>query len=502
VTFSDLARKIKLYAAALQSKGLQSGERIIILLPVSADLYALVLAAMAIGVVAVLINPGLDRKAFFHSIQQVKAKAIVADHFLLKLYFLFPALRNIPLRFSLNSSSLGIQNLQKLTAGVEETEFEIQQVPPDHRALITFTSGTSGMPKGVNRTHGNLIHQHLALKEEFPPISGQTDFPAFPVLTLHNLCCGHTTVMPLIRFKDVSQVKVPLLLEQISSCRVNTLSGAPAYLQKIAEYCLAHHITLPAIKGLAAGGAPVETGLCQQLLQVFPNAEAYIVYGSSEAEPVASIKFTEFLQTDDKRQLGYCVGHLAKEVRVTLVPLLSLTMQNREYPEYSLYNPGEYGEIAVSGEHVCKQYFENPEADKLYKITGSKGQIWHRTGDVGFMDEEKRLWLVGRLEHGFTIQNKSYYPFPFERVVNNLQGVRRSAVLAHHNRLIICLQGEKAHTFIEENIRQAIFNTFALTNLTILYFTRLPVDRRHQSKINYPLLQQWVRNKFKDDQHT
>lgn len=496
VTYGELAREIKKYALALENSGMQAGDRVILLLPVSVDLYALVLASMAVGIIPVLINPRLSKSAFFHCIRQVQAKGIISNHFLLKISWLIPVLRRIPLKFSLAGSFPGIRNLKKAASNTSTNFFQLKALSPEHTALITFTSGSSGLPKGVNRTHSNLINQHLALKAEFAPLAQQIDMPAFPVLTLHNLCCGISTVMPLVRFKNIAQVNVPLLLEQMKTFSINTLSGPPAYLRCIIDYCLKEEIVLPQIQGVAVGGAPVEVILCEQLLQVFPQATTYIVYGSSEAEPIASIDFQSYIKTKAQHHLGFCVGYQAQSVYVNFLPVERENGKTFAYWEDNLCSSGESGEIIVSGEHVCKHYFENPEADQKYKLRDRQGNIWHCTGDIGFKDMQGRIWLLGRRENGFVINGQTYYPFPIERMVHNLWDFRRTAVVAVRGQLVVCLEGKMIHPEIEGQIREHLQNYFNFQDIHVLYFNNLPVDDRHQSKINYPLVRKWAEEKL------
>src|SRR5690606_25872469 len=95
---------------------------------------------------------------------------------------------------------------------------------------------------------------------------------------------------------------------------------------------------------------------------------------------------------------------------------------------------GEVGELLVTGDHVQKDYFQDPAAVARNKVTGPDGRVWHRLGDLGRLDERGRIWLVGRVSDAVALPDgRRLYPIAVEAVAREVQGVRQAALVAHRD---------------------------------------------------------------------
>lgn len=128
-----------------------------------------------------------------------------------------------------------------------------------------------------------------------------------------------------------------------------------------------------------------------------------------------------------------------------------------------------------------QKYYQNPEADAKYKLRDAEGEVWHRTGDVGFVDEDGRLWLVGRVEHAAS----GVFPFGMERVIEEIDGIGRVAVVGKDGGVVVFVEGVE---LFEEEIRKVVKEVFGMEVVEIRGIDRLPVDMRHQSKVDYMAL--------------
>jgi acyl-coenzyme A synthetase/AMP-(fatty) acid ligase len=164
----------------------------------------------------------------------------------------------------------------------------------------------------------------------------------------------------------------------------------------------------------------------------------------------------------------------------------------------------EIGEITVSGDLVTKQYFENTLADALSKIKG-EDRIWHRMGDLGWMDKKGRIWFCGRKNHRVITENGTLFTIPCEAIYNNHPRVFRSALVGigspPKQRPVICIELEPRDSRGKK--KQLMVELFALAKKstltknidTILFKKAFPVDIRHNSKIFREKLALWAGKK-------
>lgn len=468
-------------AGALQrhwlSHDLTPGDRVVVIARPSAALYAVVLSLLASGLVAVFIDTGMGKTKIRQALQDADAKAIVSMKSLLKLRWLIPELRRIRC-WSVDGGGILLRALP--VAVRPDDGLTLTSPASGGHGLISFTSGSTGRPKGADRTHYSLDQQHFAIRQHWPDDDGDVDSPCFPVLVLHNLCCGMTTVMPKVDLATPAQPNVPALLAHWQQHDVKRLSGAPAYFQAICDSLLQHNQTLAAIGSISIGGAPVSLSLAGKLRQAFPNATIRIAYGSTEAEPIAALDIDDYLTWPDPAA-GLLVGTVVDEAEVMIARL----DQNGQAQPCA---HGEAGEILVAGPHVLQGYYHNPVADAANKIPRPQGDVWHRTGDVGYFDGLQRLWLTGRVADAIQLMGGIAQPYPLEQQLDALPGIERSAVVQCGEKLCLFVVADVAL----DDIKIRIDDLMPTASWLLIRLTEMPVDGRHNSKIDRPALRQQV----------
>lgn len=475
-------------AGALQrhwkQQELMPGDRVVIIAKPSVALYAVVLSLLASGLVAVFIDTGMGKIKIRQALQDANAKAIVSMKSVLKFRWLIPELRKIS-SWCIDGSGIFLCALP-MTARADD-QLQLMSAAQGDHGLISFTSGSTGRPKGADRTHNSLDQQHFAIRHHWPDKDGEVDSPCFPVLVLHNLSCGMTTVMPKVDLSAPAKVNAQPLVAHWQEHNVERISGAPAYFSAICDYLIANKKTLNKITSLNVGGAPVSLSLAKKLRAVFPNAWARIAYGSTEAEPIAALDLDDYL-TDSDPSAGLLVGPVVDEADV-LVAQLDATGQPIACEQ------GEEGEILVAGPHVLQGYYHNPQADSANKIPRPAGDVWHRTGDVGYFDNDRRLWLTGRLADAIALENSLMQPFPLEQQLDQLGDIQRSAVVQCGQQLCLFIETNEALNALEELIAPLL----PQAPWQLIHLAEIPVDGRHNSKIDRPRLrQQMITGKLKN----
>jgi acyl-CoA synthetase (AMP-forming)/AMP-acid ligase II len=485
VSFLELDDLSSRLAEGFWCNGLRAEERVVILTPISLYLYASLIALFKLGATAVFLDPQTGYAALNRTAALIDARALICTSKVSWLRMLVPSLRRIPRTFVSDGS--GPDSLHQL-ARTYSPRRSTADTRDDLPALITFTGGTTDPsgPRGVLRTHGLLNAQHLALSQALSVQPGDVDMPAFPVVTLHNLAAGITSVMPDFPFRRPDAVQPEKVLSQIAAHSVTTASGPPAYWGAIAGYCMQHGHPL-SLRRIVTGGAVASRALILQLTTVAPSAEILIVYGSTEAEPVSVISAAEFLAEEGlpiSNETGVPLGKPVSDIDVRI--------RDGSGPDRSA---GQVGEIWVSGPHVARGYFANPRAESFNKRIEADGRAWHRMGDLGYRDSAGGLWLSGRVNTTVVREGRPLYPAPIESLAATLPFIYRAALFGVPDALL----GERSVLAVEfaENVPLPADWRSQLTALCaargwildeVYSMRHLPVDRRHNSRMDYARL--------------
>jgi acyl-CoA synthetase (AMP-forming)/AMP-acid ligase II len=241
------------------------------------------------------------------------------------------------------------------------------------------------------------------------------------------------------------------------------------------------------VRSLVVGGATLPPGLAQRCLRVFPEAECRVVYGSTEAEPIADVPMTELvLHGRDGR--GHLLGCAAPMAEVCIVAP-GAPLDDEAAVARARVAPGESGEILVAGPHVLRAYVDNPAATRDSKVARADGLVWHRTGDVGHIDRRGRLWLEGRLKDAVRVGDAERHTLALEKALDALPGIERSALVAAPDgspALVLC----GAVPDVAE-LRRCL-SAEGFSGVRCYRADRLPVDGRHNSKIDRPALREQI----------
>jgi acyl-CoA synthetase (AMP-forming)/AMP-acid ligase II len=474
VTFAELQVRVSCCAHELARRGLKSGERVIIMIPMSPELYVTLLGVIRCGAVAVFVDPWIPIRqiAAFAAFAQPTGFIGITKSHLLRLFQ--PQLARIQLSITTGRCWLGLPARYSLRTLLQErTAMAPAAVPPEASALITFTSGSSGIPKGANRTHGFLCAQHDALCKELDYQADDIDMPMFPVFALRNLASGMTSVIPNMDFRHPAKINPEMIAHQIRTNRVTLLTASPPFIDRLSELP-----DPPQLRRIWTGGAPVSHAQLERWQKAFPQSEIEIIYGSTEAEPVAHISSRDRLATPE--QEGFCCGKPTSLVQTRIIQIRNDAVSAEELEKLTC-PVGEIGELIVSGNHVCRDYFNNPEAARENKITMPDNTCWHRMGDTGYFDREGRFFLTGRVHSTIRRHGKILHAQLVEaEVARRLPEAQRVAALEEHGQLLIVIQGPM------------ILDAQQRIDADRILFTKkpLPVDPRHNSKIDYTQLRE------------
>jgi olefin beta-lactone synthetase len=445
VSYADLLARAARYAAALRGRGIRPGARVLVLFRPDAEVYALLLAILACGLTLVVVDGRQGVRRLPGALAAARADVIIAPRTLLRFWPLLGALRRAR-RFASPDALLGPHGEPAYL--VSSAELRARPVPADTPAVISFSSGNTGRAKPVVRTHGVLLAQHRALADALPLAGDDVNLPGFPIATLHNLCCGIATVLPPADLRSMADADPHRVLELMDEYGVTSLSGAPAYMARLARAVLDTGLPCGRVRRVAVGGGPVGRALCADIVRAFPNAAAHVVYGATEAEPITLVRMHDVIAAADGA--GFLVG---RPVRGTAVRLLGAD------GEAALV-----GEVSVRGAQVAGE------------------QPWHRTGDIGRRDAQGRLWLLGRVGCDVSVGGRVVHPYVAEAAALSVPGIRAAALVAHRAAADAELIVEPLpHTGVE-----GVLNALArcgLGDVRVRTCRAIPMDGRHASKV-------------------
>lgn len=444
ISFAELADWSAVLASTWRAAGIGKGDRVLLAVPLGLGLYASLAALWRLGAVAVFPEPALGLAGLRHAARATRPNAYLSDGWLRALAYIVPELwpirtRLVPTRFKQRSSPLKDRIVEKL----EGTD----------AALISFTSGSTGLPKAIERTHGFLLAQHRAVSPLLATDrADEIDLVSFPVFVLVNLALGITSVLPCWKVTRPDHADMAQLADFAHKNHITRLLAPPSICERMVDTPAAS-----AFNAIFTGGGPVYPDLLQRLSAAKSGLRIAAVYGSTEAEPIAHVEAAGITPADwacMRTGGGLLAGKPSPHVRLRLLD----------------------DEIVVTGDHVNKSYMDTAR-NASSKLT-LEGEVWHRTGDAGRLDDEGRLWLLGRLAG----RAGSHYPFGIEAAARFWPGVRRCALIGTANGSVLAIEGNAAH--------RSAWTTAAtaLGDIRIAVLKTIPLDRRHRSKVDYQAL--------------
>jgi acyl-CoA synthetase (AMP-forming)/AMP-acid ligase II len=378
----------------------------------------------------------------------------------------------------------------------------------DDPAAIIFTTGSTGPPKGVLYTHRTFNNQIDQLVEHYSIAPGGRDLSAFPLFGLFNAVMGVTTIVPDMDPTRPADVEPPRLLDAIDQWQVNQSFGSPALWTRVGRHCKDVGRKVPSLKRVFSAGAPVAPRVLEWVRAMMdPVGEVFTPYGATEALPVASIESRQVLTETAKfhaQGKGVCVGNRFSGIEWRVIKIVDGPIEDIHLVQELV--PGEIGELMVRGAVVSRQYVTRPEQNALHKVHDGD-TVWHRMGDVGYLDDRDRFWFCGRKSHRVQSEKGDVFTEPCEAIINTHPSIYRSALVPlgdrPYSRPVMVVEPWPEHRpkgpgerQLLDQLRQLAKQHEATSAIEdfLVYPTRLPTDIRHNAKIFREKLVPWVRS--------
>jgi acyl-CoA synthetase (AMP-forming)/AMP-acid ligase II len=489
-------------AWGLTAYGLKRAMRVLLMVPAGEPLIRLTFALLKAGCVPILIDPAMGRRNLAQCIAEAAPEALIGVPRAHLLRLIFPrACATIRYAVSVGPAIPGAAALRELDLPMR-TPFPLVETTADDPAAIVFTSGSTGVPKGVLYTHGMFEAQIHILRDLFGIAPGEIEMPAFPLFALFNVALGVTSAIPPIDPTRPAQCDPAAVVEFIRDLGVTSTFGSPAIWEKVTTYCLAHDIQLPSLRRVLMAGAPVPLHLHERLHRILvPPADSYTPYGATEALPVSSISGRDILKAHTERPsplAGTCIGYPVPGMEVAIIPISDEPIA--DWRDVQRLPAEVIGEICVRGPTVTRTYVGRPRATALAKITDGE-HVWHRMGDLGYFDEQGRLWFYGRKSQRVITASGTLFTEPSERFFNQHPAVARSALVGVGSpgaqMPVVVVERNRAVTMSPSRLIAELRQLAATSDTTaqiqnFLIHPSFPVDIRHNAKTFREQLAQWA----------
>ena len=424
IDYARFWREAQRFARALRARGLQPGERVAILLPNRIEAAVACYGAWLAGGIAAPLNAQARERDFHVWLAHCDARHVVfeARHgdalsAIASIDAARAAMQDAPLeRWAIDGDHPLTPDADESDRDASDDDIDPASIAGGDTAVILYTSGTTGAPKGVTLTHGNLLAnaeavvRYLALDARDSVLSILAFYYAYgaSVLHTHLISGGCVVLAPNLLFPH-------LLMDTIARERITGFSGVPSTFALLLERVKLADYDLSSLRYMTQAGGAMSPVLIRRLRTALPHPRLFVMYGQTEA--TSRLTWLPPERLDDK--LG-SVG-----IPVDGVELRIVHEDGREAAT------GDIGEVRVRGANVMRGYWNNPEASSAVLVDG-----WLRTGDMGHLDADGMLWLAGRRSDMIKTGAHRVHPGDIEDVIAEIPGVSEVAVVGIDDKVL------------------------------------------------------------------
>ncbi|MEM7563781.1 MAG: class I adenylate-forming enzyme family protein [Pseudomonadota bacterium] len=405
LSYKQLHQRAIHYASFLQSQGVDKGDRVAIVSGHDVDSIALFWGVLFAGGIVVWMNHDAKPKDLTLVCQSALPKLVVAQNdkyqTLLEKVDTFGATVFL-LRELEQSESLALK-----TADISEHD----------PAVIVFTSGSSGLPKGVCLSHKNLYTIDRAVIQHMPIHSTDIYLMVVPLHYVHGLMqlTVHLLAGASLHFHD-NFVFPTQVVDTLVDQRCTGFSGVPFHFNALVTRGNLLNRKLPDLRWVTVTGGKLAADAILTILDHFPELEFHIAYGQTECAPRATA-----LKPDRVREKPNSVGSPIPGVTVEI-----LNDKNEKLAD------GEKGEVVISGDNIMLGYWNDPVATR--EVIDDQGKL--HTGDIGYFDSDGDLFLIGRQSAMIKSAGERIIPEEIEQILETHAAVLESVVIGVEDSLL------------------------------------------------------------------
>ena len=520
ISFRELDQKSDRAARYLSNRGFKDGLVTLVLARPSTEFVVLMYAMLKTGAVPLLLPSIKIRKRSGRAqlrkiLNRARPEGVIGSGALL-------AIRRILRLGPRKLRTINVRNLKTFYSNsnngsgfTSKKEIDWTDVP----AFVRYTTGSTGPPKGVIYSHG-MLHSLLRTLESEGITSDDVFFGRSGTLIIHPLI-GITSVSIMAKPRHIRGQEI---VETVSTWGATAAFLSPPSAIHLANYLESHaesHNQSPAmlesLTRIYVGGETISAGFVSTIESHLseersPRGGFRLVYGATEGFPLCQAHASTIIETHPKTEsgMGFCLG---EPVEGIMIRILSFEDYNEQFDpsiasEVSGYGPGSIGEISAMGPAVYSSLIGQDEIEfggpKTTAHDSLDGTNWHRTGDLGYLDQHGRVWIVGRKAHrvrsknGYTLHTKQV-----EEIFNHSLGIRTALVEGPDNHwpVILVEKDNAPWNEMKKRLKEEAKRACGLLGydgeLTFLQYGGVfPVDSGHEAKIEREKLSNWAKHRL------
>ena len=477
ITFTQIDTKSDEICSYLIQKGFEKGNKIVVFVPIGIEFYLILTAIFKMGLQAVFIDPYAGIEHINKCCEMISPDGIIGSGKTLLKGFFLKGIRKIGKKINYIKMMEHSEKLSIYEKNKNQKIIQNEKIDGSTPALISFTSGSTGFPKIIMRTHEFLLGQHNVLEKNLKFEKETAVYSSFPIFLLSHMATGTTTFIPDLNWRKPVESDFGNIVKQITENNIQNIILPPAIFENIVKFCKDEKIMLENVQKVYTGGAPVFYSLMKNIKEVFANAKIIALYGASEAEPISVLNFEDITEEDIENMKngdGLLAGKIVNEIELKIEEL-EKTPEKNKISEIK-------GEILVRGENVVDGYLN---------IEKNSDENWHRTGDMGYINKKGQLILLGRVKGRIQIEENIYYPFTVETAFSFCKNVKKSVLTSKNNKLYLIVERnpEFKGNLSEDSEIKELKEKFGIFKIIE---TEIPMDKRHNSKTDYKRLEEIV----------
>lgn len=455
VGFEELKADVDMVCGSLAERGMKQKERVVLFVSPSYELLVFMLACLKLGVSLMIIDIWAGKHLIRQTLEEYQAEYIAVSGRTKLLRLAFREFRKI-------KDTILIEKVFEAnrteSMGRAQEKLRLPKISGSETAVLTMTTGSTGKPKIILRSHEDLYNQLELVRSNMEErkeetVALNTSFMYHFV----NILNGYSGI--LLHSKKTKLLRIFRKKGQTQKLSAQVLFTSP-------DFCMKTEILFPRLEELYFGGAILNLYEAEKIRKKFPNAKITYIYGATECNLICKTNLDDYISSLKEGQT--VLGEAVKGVCI---------------------KTDDKQEIMVYSDVVLTDYL-NPE-NKRGEVD-EEGRYWHKTGDLGRIEDGK-LYYLGRRDVFVKGKDRKLFSNDLEQeIVRNFSGIRKCAFFYHNGNNYLFIEGDFAK---EEVLRDFVKEREIGEDVIITCLPKIPCDAKHNSKINYNQLKQMAEKK-------